>query len=68
MWKKYHNPPIRIGFPVEEHVTTILTSYAFELLQDEIELSTKYLAAKTVMTLTWCNIIANLMDVTSYVG
>ncbi|KAG4991350.1 hypothetical protein JHK87_024807 [Glycine soja] len=47
MRKKYHNPSIRTSFPIEEHVATILTPYAFELLQHEIELSTKYAATKT---------------------
>ncbi|TKY47331.1 FAR1-RELATED SEQUENCE 11 [Spatholobus suberectus] len=47
MLQKYHNPQIRTGFPIEEHVASILTSYAFKLLQHEIDLSTKYAAIET---------------------
>ncbi|WVY94848.1 hypothetical protein V8G54_033936 [Vigna mungo] len=44
MRQKYHNPPMKTSFPIKEHAASILTPYAFELLQHEIELSTKYLA------------------------
>ncbi|KAJ1407461.1 hypothetical protein SESBI_24268 [Sesbania bispinosa] len=47
MRQKYHNPQIRTSFPLEEHAASVLTPYAFELLQNEIELSTKYVAIKT---------------------
>ncbi|BAT73384.1 hypothetical protein VIGAN_01086200 [Vigna angularis var. angularis] len=40
MRQKYHNPLMKTSFPIEEHVASILTPYAFELLQHEIELST----------------------------
>ncbi|KAF1888079.1 hypothetical protein Lal_00024091 [Lupinus albus] len=46
MRQKYYNPQIRTGFLIEEHAATILTPYAFELLQHEIQLSTKYPATK----------------------
>jgi len=46
MCQRYHNPPIRTSFPIEDHVATILTPNAFELFQNEIELSTKYTATK----------------------
>ncbi|KAK2359019.1 protein FAR1-RELATED SEQUENCE [Trifolium repens] len=48
MRQKYHNPLFRTSFPIEEHVASILTPYAFGLLQHEIELSTKYAATETV--------------------
>jgi hypothetical protein len=48
MRQKYHNPLFRTSFPIEEHVASILTPYAFGLLQHEIELSTKYAATQTV--------------------
>ncbi|XP_020219746.1 protein FAR1-RELATED SEQUENCE 11 [Cajanus cajan] len=44
MRQKYYNPQIITGFPLEEHAASILTPYAFELLQHEIQLSTKYAA------------------------
>ncbi|KAJ1394536.1 hypothetical protein SESBI_34113 [Sesbania bispinosa] len=44
MRQKYHNHQIRTGFPLEEHAASIFTPYAFELLQHEIQLSTKYAA------------------------
>ncbi|KAG2396852.1 Protein FAR1-RELATED SEQUENCE 11 [Vigna angularis] len=44
MRQKYHNPLMKTSFPIEEHAASILTPYAFELLQHEIELSTKYAA------------------------
>ncbi|KAF1876699.1 hypothetical protein Lal_00031511 [Lupinus albus] len=44
--QKYHNPQIRTSFPIEEHAANILTPYAFELLQHEFELSSKYASAK----------------------
>ncbi|KAF1860585.1 hypothetical protein Lal_00021629, partial [Lupinus albus] len=46
MRQKYHNPQIRTSFPIEEHASNILTPYVFELLQHEIELSSKYAATK----------------------
>ncbi|KAF1858986.1 hypothetical protein Lal_00000809 [Lupinus albus] len=46
MRQKYHNPHIITNFPIEEHAATILTPYAFQLLQHEIELSSKYVATK----------------------
>ncbi|XP_019434789.1 PREDICTED: protein FAR1-RELATED SEQUENCE 11-like isoform X2 [Lupinus angustifolius] len=46
MRQKYHNPQIRTSFPIEEHAANILTPYAFQLLQHEIELSSKYAATK----------------------
>ncbi|KAF1892490.1 hypothetical protein Lal_00010956 [Lupinus albus] len=46
MRQKYHNPQIRTSFYIEEHAANILTPYAFELLQHEIELSSKYAATK----------------------
>ncbi|KAF1877523.1 hypothetical protein Lal_00040239 [Lupinus albus] len=46
MRQKYHNPQIRTSFPIEEHAVNILTPYAFELLQHEIEFSSKYVATK----------------------
>ncbi|KAF1870912.1 hypothetical protein Lal_00030223 [Lupinus albus] len=46
MRQKYHNPQIRTSFSIEEHAVNILTPYAFELLQHEIELSSKYEATK----------------------
>ncbi|KAK2449287.1 FAR1-RELATED SEQUENCE [Trifolium repens] len=46
MRQKYHNPHIRTGFPIEEHAASVLTPYAFDLLQHEIELSTKYAATE----------------------
>ncbi|XP_019420732.1 PREDICTED: protein FAR1-RELATED SEQUENCE 11-like [Lupinus angustifolius] len=46
MRQKYHNPHIITSFSIEEHVATILTPYAFQLLQHEIELSSKYAATK----------------------
>ncbi|XP_024640710.1 protein FAR1-RELATED SEQUENCE 11-like [Medicago truncatula] len=42
MRQKYHNPHITTHFPIEEHASSILTPYAFKLLQYEIELSAKY--------------------------
>ncbi|WJX68505.1 hypothetical protein P8452_52867 [Trifolium repens] len=48
MRQNYHNPLFKTSFPIEEHVASILTPYAFELLQHEIELSTKYAATQTV--------------------
>lgn len=47
MRQKYHNSLIRTTFPIEEHAAKILTPYAFELIQHEIELSTKYAAIQT---------------------
>lgn len=47
MRQKCHNPQIRTCFPIEEHAASILTPYAFELLQHEIELSMKYAATET---------------------
>ncbi|KAK7275372.1 hypothetical protein RIF29_16488 [Crotalaria pallida] len=47
MRQKYHNPALRTNFLIEEHAATILTPYAFELLQHEIELSTKYAATES---------------------
>ncbi|WVZ14801.1 hypothetical protein V8G54_012367 [Vigna mungo] len=44
MRQKYHNPLMKTSFPIEEHAASILTPYAFELLQHEIELSSKYAA------------------------
>lgn len=44
MRQKYHNPHITTHFPIEEHASSILTPYAFKLLQYEIELSAKYAA------------------------
>ncbi|KAF1897764.1 hypothetical protein Lal_00032524 [Lupinus albus] len=44
--KYHHNPQIRTSFLIEEHAANILTPYAFELLQHEIELSSKYAATK----------------------
>jgi len=38
---------MRTFFPIEEHAASILTPYAFELLQHEIELSTKYAPTET---------------------
>lgn len=46
MRQKYHNLQVKTGFPIEEHAASILTPYAFELLQHQIELSTKYGANK----------------------
>jgi len=46
MRQKYHNPHIKTCFPIEEHVASVLTPYAFKLLQHEIELSTKYAATE----------------------
>ncbi|GAU44427.1 hypothetical protein TSUD_100740 [Trifolium subterraneum] len=46
MRQKYHNPHIRTSFPIEEHAASVLTPYAFDLLQHEIELSTKYAATE----------------------
>ncbi|KAF1870432.1 hypothetical protein Lal_00003638 [Lupinus albus] len=46
MRQKFHNPQIRTSFPIEEHAANILTPYAFELHQHEIELSSKYAATK----------------------
>ncbi|KAF1872558.1 hypothetical protein Lal_00016860, partial [Lupinus albus] len=46
MRQKYHNPQIRTSFLIEEHAANILTPYAFELLQLEIELSSKYTTTK----------------------
>ncbi|PNX72174.1 protein FAR1-related sequence 11-like [Trifolium pratense] len=46
MRQKYHNPHIRTCFPIEEHAASVLTPYAFDLLQHEIELSTKYAATE----------------------
>ncbi|KAG4980680.1 hypothetical protein JHK82_033928 [Glycine max] len=37
MCQRYHNPPIRTSFPIEDHVATILTPNAFELFQNEID-------------------------------
>ncbi|AES72836.1 hypothetical protein MTR_3g095940 [Medicago truncatula] len=37
---------IRTCFPTEEHAASVLTPYAFKLLQHEIELSTKYAATE----------------------
>ncbi|WVY94178.1 hypothetical protein V8G54_033266 [Vigna mungo] len=42
MCQKYHNPLMKMSFPIEEHAAFKLKPYAFELLQHEIELSTKY--------------------------
>ena len=42
MRQKYLNPQVKTSFPIEEHAMSILTPYAFELLQHEIELSAKY--------------------------
>ncbi|WVY91073.1 hypothetical protein V8G54_036587, partial [Vigna mungo] len=42
MRQKYRNPLMKTSFPIEKHVASRLTPYAFELLQHEIELSTKY--------------------------
>ncbi|WVZ03871.1 hypothetical protein V8G54_024677 [Vigna mungo] len=39
-----HNPLMKMSFPIKEHAASILTPYAFELLQHEIELSSKYAA------------------------
>ncbi|KAL6531989.1 hypothetical protein OROGR_010686 [Orobanche gracilis] len=47
MHQKYHNLQIITSFPIEEHAANILTPYAFELLQHEMELSSKYAATKT---------------------
>lgn len=47
MRQKYHNPRFRTSFPMEEHAASILTPYAFELIQLEIELSAKYAADET---------------------
>ncbi|WVZ05667.1 hypothetical protein V8G54_019013 [Vigna mungo] len=44
MRQKYHNPLMKTSFPIQEHATSILTLYAFELLQHEIKLCTKYAA------------------------
>ncbi|KAF1863165.1 hypothetical protein Lal_00012474 [Lupinus albus] len=46
MRQKYHYPYIITNFPIEEHAATILTPHAFQLLQHEIELSSKYTATK----------------------
>ncbi|CAJ2640436.1 unnamed protein product [Trifolium pratense] len=47
MRQKYHNHLLKTSFPMEEHVASILTPYAFGLIQIEIELSTKYAATET---------------------
>ena len=42
MCQKYLMTQVRTYMPMEEHAATILTPYAFNLLQHEIELSIKY--------------------------
>ncbi|RDX97625.1 Protein FAR1-RELATED SEQUENCE 11, partial [Mucuna pruriens] len=47
MRQKYHNPQIKKGFLIEEHASTILTPYVFELLQCDILLFAKYGTTET---------------------
>jgi hypothetical protein len=49
MRQKYHNSLLKTSFPMEEHVASLLTPYAFGLIQLEIELSAKYAATEINM-------------------